>query len=454
MRQLVIVCGRDNAPAVKAGLAQYGHPRAVFEFVTIVEVDLGAEINPRQLRADVYEVLTGHAASSKAIGEPLVCATRETTQALGLTTLKGMIALEGKVVHASALCTLQASNGQPLIARLLNQCDLSLRNASAHFISQWDHHQLGRPDVLAWLDQFGQLGRLTWIGEAILRSLRLIDANALGLHFATIFDKEDGALCVNRDARRHGKSGDTIATLITKRSSRVVYESPATAIDIHNHRRIILFEDGLWSGTEAMGVIESLQGKRPDKEKTRALRDVACLSDIDFTFAYGLATNYGKAVVNKFILNEGLSGQFRVVAADEVDVASEKLISDIENGRMPLNEIREIGPPVSELRPYVVEQFNRDTTLTDVRRQEAVAFCRDVGRQLFGAYLDGMRKSAGWDSWPKEKVDMCGLGMNGLGMVHAFSHSVPKATMPLIWGSGEVEWKGRRVLWRPLLPNA
>lgn len=204
-----------------------------------------------------------------------------------------------------------------------------------------------------------------------------------------------------------------------------------------------------------MGVIESLQGKRPGREKTRPLQDPACLAEIDFTFAYGVSTDFGAAVVAKFIENEGLQGRFRVMSGETVSVASQQLLVGIASGDVPLASIRKVGPPATELRPYISAQFAKDDALSPTQRQEATAFCEDVGRQLFASYLDGMqRASEAWKPWPPEKLASCGLGMNGLGMVHAFSHSVPKATLPLIWASGEVNWKNRRVAWRPLLPNA
>jgi len=452
MRRLVIVCGCRNVPAVKAGLARYGHPQAIADFISIVERDLDVEFDPQQLRREVYDAL--QASQAKTTGEPFVCVTHELSRALSRKTLEGMMSLQSEAVSAKALCALQASDGVPTIARLLNRCDLSLRNASAHYISQWDHHALGRQDVIAWLDQFSALGKLTWIGESILRNLQIIEANQLGQQFASIVAQEDGELCVNRDARRHGKSGDTIATLITKRSGKIVHESPATAIEDHGGRKIILFEDGLWTGTEAMGVIESLQGKRPGKEKTRALQDATSLADIDFTFAYGIATDFGSAVVTKFIENEGLQGRFKVVSGLKVPIASERLLADIQSGDVPLADIRRIGPPLAELRPYIGTQLGKDETLSDALRQKASEFCRAIGRQLFATYLENMQHSQGWDPWPADKITACGLGMHGLGMVHAFSHSVPKATLPLIWGAGDVEWEGRHVAWRPLLPNA
>lgn len=453
MRQLVIVCGLEQAKAVRVGLAKFGHPAAVSQFVSIVPVDLAVDLNAHQLRQQVYGLVTNHPASKKATGEPLVCVTKDIGAALGLKVLQEMTALEGVTTTSKTLCALQSSTGVPYIARLLNQCDLSLRNASAVFLSEWDHFTVGRQHVLDWLSQFGQLGKLTWIGEAILRHLRVIETNELGELFATLCEKEDGVLCVNRDARRHGKSGDTIATLITKRSGRVVHESPATAIDVHGARSIVLFEDGLWSGTEAMGVIESLQGKRPGSEKTRALADVSVLENVEFTFAYGVATDYGKAIVERFITEQGLQGRFKVISGEMVSVASEALLDGLRSGGVALQAVRDVGPPPKELDPFIVHGVSADSALSEHERAEAVAFCRVVGRQLFESYLRGMQ-AGGWRPWSHDKIDACALGMNGLGMAHAFAHSVPKATLPLIWASGEVTWDGRTVLWQPLLPNA
>ena len=460
MRQLIIVCEPRNAAAIKAGLALYGHPTAIQDFVRLVEIDLSADNNLLTLRSNLLVQINEREASGKTTGDPLICATRETAKLLSFPKLKGLLKFDGKVVQASLLCALQANDGSPLIARVLNQCDLSLRNASAHFLAQWSHRQLGHADIVSWLQQFGTLGKLTWLGEAILRSLRLVGPNELGTKLTSVLlgndnDNDNGALCINRDARRHGKSGDTIANLITKRADRVVHESPATAIDLHGSKNVILFEDGLWSGTEAMGVIESLQGKRPGKEKTRALKDPSCLTDIEFTFAYGIATDYGMTAVRRFIEDEGLSGKFKVVAAEVLQSANNTLLDDITSGALPLKDIRRAGPPGGKIRPYILAQLAADDFLSDTQRSEGEAFLKAVGRQLFASYIDEMvKKEKDWTPWSEEKLDACALGMHGLGLVHAFGHSVPKATLPLIWGKGEVVWNGRRVQWKPLLPNA
>ncbi|WP_153260083.1 hypothetical protein, partial [Burkholderia cenocepacia] len=395
MRQLVIVCARGNVPAVQEGLSRFGHPAAVAQFVSVVPVDTAVDVHSHQLRQQVYGLLTGHPASNKAIGEPLVCVTKEIGAALGLKVLQEMTSLQGETTTAKTLCALQNSKGVPYIARLLNQCDLSLRHASAAFLSEWNHFAIGRQHVLNWLAQFGALGRLTWIGEAILRHLTVIEANDLGDLFAGLCQQEHGALCVNRDARRHGKSGDTIATLITKRSGQIVHESPATAIDTHGERRVVLFEDGLWSGTEAMGVIESLQGKRPGREKTRALADANVLDDVELTFAYGVATDYGKAVVERFIEEQKLQGRFKVVAGKTVPVASAALLEGVRNGRLALSGVRDVGPPQDQLRPFIGAAFANDPVLSEAQREEAYRFCGIIGYQLFNSYLAGMQRKEG-----------------------------------------------------------
>ncbi|MNF76111.1 hypothetical protein D3C84_582130 [compost metagenome] len=81
-------------------------------------------------------------------------------------------------------------------------------------------------------------------------------------------------------------------------------------------------------------------------------------------------------------------------------------------------------------------------------------FCSSIGRQLWVNYCIRMGELKGWDMWADQKLDNCALGMHGLGLTHAFGHSVPKASLPLLWGSGPVQWNGKTINWSPLFKNA
>jgi hypothetical protein len=98
---------------------------------------------------------------------------------------------------------------------------------------------------------------------------------------------------------------------------------------------------------------------------------------------------------------------------------------------------------------HIEKMAFRGTWSSEARRQEAEAFCGEVGQQLFQGYHD--RKK--WD-WPKKRIETSRFGMHGLGLNLAFWHSVPKASLPLLWAGGEVKSHGSTVNWVPLFPNS
>ena len=82
----------------------------------------------------------------------------------------------------------------------------------------------------------------------------------------------------------------------------------------------------------------------------------------------------------------------------------------------------------------------------------ARAFCAKVGEQLWLSYIT--RKNFDLVAWPDDRIRRCALGMEGLGLTFAFPHSVPKASLPVLWARGRVTLNGVSIDWVPLLPNA
>ena len=93
--------------------------------------------------------------------------------------------------------------------------------------------------------------------------------------------------------------------------------------------------------------------------------------------------------------------------------------------------------------------FLRGDWRSGSQRARVEEFCRDVGHQLFAEYL--RRKDY---KWGERKIAASSFGMHGLGLNLAFSHSVPKASLPLLWADGKVQFEGARVDWKPLFANA
>jgi hypothetical protein len=84
--------------------------------------------------------------------------------------------------------------------------------------------------------------------------------------------------------------------------------------------------------------------------------------------------------------------------------------------------------------------------------RRAKAFCENVGVQLWSSYIS--KKNFDLTSWPENRLNLCALGMEGLGLTFAFPHSIPKASLPLLWARGNVTAYGNSLFWKPLFPNA
>jgi hypothetical protein len=317
---------------------------------------------------------------------------------------------------------------------------------------QWGHGPVGSERVTAWLNQFGRLGGHAWIGKALLGVFTLTAPSDLSELLCGLQVDDDEALCVNREPRCTFKSAEVLGNTLNKRFGRKVYAAPAEAIQDGNASRIVLFEDGLWTGTEAVGILDSLLGKRDDRLKTMRLDDPQRLGQTGMRMIYGYATDYGQAMVRRALADLQL-GHVLIASAHEVGVADPALLAQMADPDFDMAALVDAGPQPGHLRPYVFEALrNAGMSAADV--QKVREFCQAVGFQLFGNYLQDMCKSKGWGMWPHEKHSHAALGMHGLGLAHAFGHSIPKASLPLFWAGGKVELEGKSVVWQPLLPNS
>ena len=452
MRQLVIICESSHAHLVEGAVKTFCHP-ALARFVSVIAVDVGAG-GPFKGELDRLISLARNDLEGTS-QPPLVCHTREAGSALKVKNLATALGFDTKIESLSQLTKIQNGDNSPVpMQSRLNECGLSLRGGAVELLQHWSHAKVDRNGVDAWLNQFGQLGKAyAWIGEAILASISLVPAADLGELFGQIALPTGATICINRDPRTTAKSGDVISNLLTKRHNGVtIHTSPASAIEDHGARSVVVFEDGLWSGTEALGIIESLLGLRePHRMKTQSLKDSSLLANVDLVFAYGVATDYGAAMVEYFLRENGLRN-VRIAAAHKIEVAPASVLEQLKSGSVNFDEWREKGP-TGGIPPHVFATFAaRGVSAAQI--EEAKQFCAAIGTQLFEQYLLAQAAVRKWDPWPPEKIARASVGMHGLGMVHAFAHSVPKATLPLLWQGGKVTLNGRTVNWVPLFKNS
>ncbi|SHK17040.1 hypothetical protein SAMN05192548_101517 [Paraburkholderia terricola] len=450
MRRLVIVCRPQDSADIRARVREYAHPGVVDAFVAIKEVD----VDVADSRDTALEIMNeGHSTrvpSGATNPQPFVAATKEIGNFLKMG--KSAYGIHYEEHAATKLRKLAGNRKECLVWDLLQTCGLTVVPAAAYMLRTYAHtsHVIDASAINSWIGQFRKL-KVEKYGLAILRQIRLMEQSVLGTLLADAQIPDGAAICVNRDATTSGKSEAVVSNLVLKRAAGgKVFDSPKDAVDA-GHTKIAIFEDGLWTATELIGVLQSMLGMRTAREKTPALTDLSRIGELDFTLVFGVATDYGLACLDLFLRENNLSN-IRVIAGQKVSVTGEvDVLAAFSSTGATTAELRRLGPPAEIIRPAVFSA----TALTSPQEADMKAFCEDVGRQLFVNYIQIMKeRRPDYKDWPAEKLDRCSLGMWGFGMTFAFAHSVPKASLPLLWSEGEVTWRGATVSkWTPLFPN-
>lgn len=447
MRPVLILCEPRHLADVLVHIRTHAHPQLIGAMLTAFDVDPNLHMQEAQNRVIAW-VLEARQASEGC----QVVATREIAKFLELPGLKAPLRFELRITSAASL-TARENRGNPLVKSLITGSGLDVVSAATSMAQQWSHATLNRPHVEHWLEQFARLGRHGWLGKALLGQVRLTSSAALSEALVRMTIDPEAAICVSREPRGGFKSADVLGNMLHKRfTGRKVYPSPAAAIESDGQRHVVLFEDGLWSGTEAMGIIDSLLGRRDSKLKTARLQAPELLRATNFRLAYAVGTDYGQALLRRYLDDNELPN-VQIHCCDVLRIAQPELLEQMTDPTFELSSIRDAGPESALLRPHIFEALKvQGMSTSDVAR--AAAFSRTVGSQLFSNYVDGMKVSAGWSSWAPEKIQRASIGMHGLGLTHGFSHSIPKASLPLFWGSGPVRLNGSVVNWSPLFPNS
>jgi len=449
MRALIIMCEPQHHDEVRRELHRHVHGRMIPNLATVIpfDIDRGRTIDGQGQLMDALREVPAHTTD-----RPLVLAAREVSNKLRLAEFAKGLDMELDVTSAGALRMQASGSNASLVQSRVNNCGLSVPSAAAAMLQHWTHGQIGREHVNAWIEQFGRLGGQPWMARALLGLFDLKAPADLSELLCGMQVSDDEALCVNREPRGGFKSADIVGNTLGKRFGRRVWAGPADAIQDGAAQRIVLFEDGLWSGTEAIGIIDSLLGKRDSRLKTKRLNDPELLKTTGVRMVYGVATDYGQALVRRVLNDRGL-GHIQVVGAQNVAVAHPRLLAQMADPDFDMSQLIDAGPPPDQLRPYVFDALLASgMPAADVLKLGE--FCKAVGQQLFRNYIQQMCDTRGWTMWEAEKLAHAAMGMHGLALAHAFSHSIPKASLPLFWGAGKVELNRKTANWRPLLPNS
>jgi len=321
-----------------------------------------------------------------------------------------------------------------------------------------NHYALGtvsEAEIDRWLGQFERLGNHRAVGEHLLQLLDVLPLADLGESLSVDSDFYGADLVVGFNNDKWGKSWGTVSTLIRKKCASASLFPIAEAIEKGGHPKILrLVEDGLFSGTEMRAVFDSLRGSRPPgrSQKVPQLTDPSVLSRVSTQVHFGVVCDFGEAMLRRYMASNSLPNiQITVsAAARKVRVlygtpdtlpSPDELADDEDLFRARLR---------SRVVPFA---FQDDSGWKDPSsRLRAKTFCENIGEQLWRSYI--AKKNFDMSAWPNERIRRCALGMEGLGLTFAFPHSIPKASLPVLWARGRVTLNGTSINWVPLLPNA
>lgn len=290
----------------------------------------------------------------------------------------------------------------------------------------------------AWLEQFGLLGYAA-VGRKVAAKLRVLRSGDLpgrpfSLRAADLVGQRQ-IRCYVQDEDAGGSWLEMQAILTHSYPAGTVFPVQWNAalgqLTFPNSPadEFVLYEDGLWSGHEAVGRLRAIANAPPP---------------VPLVFRFGVVTDLGLMVTRHAIRSFGLSGKV------SVDASSSEIIRFLgDDLPEPLHLGLEDAPEDyfaalhRHVKPYA---FAAGEDWTD----DEVEFCRTIGAQLTGQWL-----SQGTTQPPKaERVELFALGGGRFASTIVFSRSVPKVCLPLLWLDGTVTIGDQSVMWRPLFVDA
>jgi len=290
----------------------------------------------------------------------------------------------------------------------------------------------------AWLQQFTALG-FARVGQKIAAQLRVVRTgdlphHAFAIRSADTFgiervhcyvqdDDEGGSWSEMKSLLMHGVDEDTIKAICWDKDAGTL-AFPDVAVD-----EFVVYEDGLWSGNEAVRRLIAIAANPPP-----AL----------VVFRFGIVTDFGLMVVRQAIRSLGLGGKVRIdtSASETIAFLGDDLAQELKLGAgiEPEQYFHALHDHVSPLAFRIKEDW------TNVEKE----FCRDAGGQLARNWLQERTPEEDLEA----KAARFALGGGQFASTVIFSRSIPKVCLPLLWLDGTVVCGERSVKWRPLFVDA
>jgi hypothetical protein len=331
----------------------------------------------------------------------------------------------------------------------LSQLDYKLRNG-------WHHGHIDRGYLERWVRQFEVCSSHGWVGEKLLRILEFWSDSRIREALRITKEGLEGFDCVSVNRHKFaGKSADAIASLVQKqldsnRFSGIHSEvlDFRVALQDKEIKKILFVEDCLITGNEMVRVLTALMGQ-PDvfgRSKADPLDNPDLIREKEITLRFAVITNGGLAYLNQFLNKHGLANiQVEVEGVEQIDTLTSDGVTRIESDSLYDDE-----DCVIELERHIIRTCFLPIEIWGSidKVQRALNFCAKVGHQLYRLYLNKRGKTM-----PERKLEEASLGIRGMALALAFSHSVPKETLPLFWMGGDIEWDKKKIQWYPLFQS-
>ena len=316
--------------------------------------------------------------------------------------------------------------------------------SSKEFIYHWKTHaneQLNRFEgpkisIDGWIQQFNQLG-MSNLGKQLLMRTEVVKtsdfndlfkrkrADLIGqktLHCYVSDNDAGGSWVAIKDHLTHHNPPDEVVGIHWKKEAAQI-ALPSSACD-----QIIIYEDGLWSGSETL-------------KRLNAIKEANYKRPIKFKFA--IVTDFGLMFIRQAIRKLDLFPQVQIDASDSE--VRKFLIEDLPEPIIS-GEGFEIGTYFSELHNYVRPKALVNCSDWPQDEYDHKNNIEDLCYQLIDGWL--FRKN-GTKPTP-DMIDRYLLGGGNFASTTVFSKSVPKVCLPLFWLDGEVKSKSKTVQWKPL----
>lgn len=291
-----------------------------------------------------------------------------------------------------------------------------------------------------WCKQFFDLG-VGYLGRRLAMQLKVIgfgDHNrpfapriheAFGLKVLHCFfdDGDSGGSWVSvQDELSHDLPAEAVSAI---KLSGGEFKIPDTDAD-----EIVIYEDGLWSGSETV-------------KRLRSIKESGFLRPIRLKFV--VVTDFGLLVARQAIRYFGLQNVVRVDATDSrlerflaKDIPADLLFG---LGMEPIEYFKALHGCV-ELSAFRFPEDWPDSDGVDGARDAA----KSLGLQLVRQWYERDRP----DDSAEEGAEKFSLGGGGFASTMMFTRSVPKVCLPLFWLDGQVSLNGKSVRWKPLFLDA